>query len=346
MTPRRRVRRPKSVLSSWLAPRRKVRRPRVVKPLVRRAVRKAVAPAARPVRKAVASPGRWVRGPAAAIGGRTYDVYLPKGHRRTTKAPLVMLLHGCLQTPAEFADASRFTSVADRNGFLLVVPHQEGRHHPQRCWRWYESRHQQRGAGEPAVLAAILLDVLAETSRWRVEGKRVYVAGLSAGGAMAMTLAATYPDLVAAAGVHSAPAYRSATGGGQVLAAMAGRTRLPPPAAPAAAIAPLIVVQGRSDGVVAAGNAERIADQWLAHHSAAGASVGTARSRVDKGHTQGRPYTRIRWYAGRNRRVLEVWEVDRLGHAWSGGRAGGSYSDPEGPRASTLMWNFFRTHSR
>jgi poly(hydroxyalkanoate) depolymerase family esterase len=340
VTPRRRVRRPKSVLSSWLAPPRKVRRPRVAKPLVR---------PQRPVRRAVAPPrqqGRWVRGPAASIGGRSYDVYLPKGHRRTTKVPLVMLLHGCLQTPAEFADASRFTAVADRNGFLLVVPHQEGRHHPQRCWRWYESRNQQRGVGEPAVLAAILLDVLAETSRWRVEGGRVYVAGLSAGGAMAMTMAVTYPDLIAAAGVHSAPAYRSAAGGGQVLAAMAGRTRVPPPAAPVAAIAPLIVIQGRSDGVVAAANAERIADQWLAHYSVAGGPAATVRSRVDKGHAQGRSYTRIRWYAARNRRVLEMWEVERLGHAWSGGRAGGSYSDPEGPRASTLMWDFFRAHSR
>ncbi len=272
-------------------------------------------------------------------------MYLPKGYRRSAKAPLVMLLHGCLQTPAEFADATRFTSVADRNGFLLVVPHQEGRHHPQRCWRWYESRNQRRGAGEPAVLAAILRDVLGEPSRWRIEPGRVYVAGLSAGGAMALTLAATYPDLVAAAGVHSAPAYRSATGGGQALMAMAARTPVPPPAMPAAAIAPLIVVQGRSDGVVAAANADRIAEQWLAYSSAAGDPVGAARTRVDKGRTAGRGFVRVRWYAPRGRRVLEVWQVDRLGHAWSGGRAGGSYSDPEGPRASTLMWSFFRSHS-
>ncbi len=336
MTPRRRVRRPKSLLTAWMRPPRKPRRARSTAAVARSPARK---PAAPPGQQ-----GRWVGGPAAGFGGRSYDVYLPKGHRRTAKAPLVMLLHGCLQTPAEFADASRFTAVADRNGFLLVVPHQEGRHHPQRCWRWYESRNQQRGAGEPAALAAILLDVLAETSRWRVEGGRMYVAGLSAGGAMAMTLAATYPDLFAAAGVHSAPAYRSATGGSHAFAAMAGRTRVPPPAVPAAAIAPLIVVQGRADGVVAAANAERIADQWLAHHSAAG--VGAPRTRVDTGRLLGRGFTRIRWYAARGRRVLEVWQVDRLGHAWSGGRAGGSYSDPEGPRASTLMWNFFRTHSR
>lgn len=254
-----------------------------------------------------------------------------------------MLLHGCMQTPAEFADSSRFTAVADRNGFLLVVPHQESRHHPQRCWRWYEPRNQQRGAGEPAVLAAILLAVLAETSQWRIQRRQVYVAGLSAGGAMAMTLAATYPDLFAAAGVHSAPAYQSASGWSQALSAMAGRTTVPPPAVSAAAIAPLIVVHGRADGVVAAANAERIADQWLAY--AAGHSSRAPRTRVDTGRLLGRGFTRIRWYAARGRRVLEVWQVDRLGHAWSGGRPGGSYSDPEGPRASTLMWNFFRAHS-
>ncbi|HEY0812609.1 MAG TPA: PHB depolymerase family esterase [Pseudonocardia sp.] len=339
MTPRQRARRPKSLLSVWLRPR-MPRRPRSPAPVARprRPARRPAAPTARG--------GRWVQGPAAAYGSRSYDVYLPKGHRRSAKAPLVMLLHGCLQTPAEFADASRFTAVADRNGFLLVVPHQEGRHHPQRCWRWYESRNQLRGAGEPAVLATILLDVLAETSRWRVEGRQVYVAGLSAGGAMAMTLAATYPDLFAAAGVHSAPAYRSATGGSRALAAMAGRTPVPPPAAASAAIAPLIVVQGRADGVVAAANAERIADQWMAHHSAAGGTADAVRARVDKGQALGRGFTRVRWYSGSHgRRVLEVWQVDRLGHAWSGGRAGGSYSDPEGPRASTLMWNFFRTHA-
>ena len=108
-------------------------------------------------------------------------------------------------------------------------PTSSRRHHPQRCWRWYEAAHQHRDAGEPAVLAGIVAQVGAEQDRWRVDPRRVYVAGLSAGGAMALTLAATYPDVFAAAGVASAPAYRSANGAGQALGAMAGRTAVPPP---------------------------------------------------------------------------------------------------------------------
>ena len=111
-----------------------------------------------------------------------------------------------------------------------MLPRQEQRHHSQRCWRWYESLHQQRGSGEPAMLAAITRQVAAEEARWRVDPLRIYVAGLSAGGAMALIMATAYPDLFAAAGVHSAPAYRSATHGGQALPAMAARTPVPPPA--------------------------------------------------------------------------------------------------------------------
>jgi poly(hydroxyalkanoate) depolymerase family esterase len=290
------------------------------------------------------SPGRWVRSRAAQPGGRSYDVYLPAGYRRRTRAPLVLLLHGCTQTPAEFADATRFTTVADRNGFLLVLPHQESRHHPQGCWRWYEAAHQHRGAGEPALLAAIVAQVLAEPERWRADPRRVFVAGLSAGGAMALILAATYPDVVAGVGVHSAPPYRSATRGVQALSAMAARTTAPGPAG-SESMPPLIVLQGSSDRVVHPPNGDRVADQWLAFRGAEDpADPGrVTRSRGDTGRTaDGRDWTRVRWYTARGRRVLEYWVVDGLGHAWSGGRAGGSFSDPAGPRAATIMWAFFR----
>jgi poly(hydroxyalkanoate) depolymerase family esterase len=292
-------------------------------------------------------PGRWVAGPPAPIGGRSYDVYLPAGHRRRTKAPLVVLLHGCLQTPAEFADATRFVAVADRNGLLLVLPHQDRRHQPQRCWRWYEARNQRRGAGEPGILAGITAQVLAEAERWRADPARVYVAGLSAGGAMALALAATYPDVFAAVGVHSAPPYRSAVNVAQSLTAMAARTAVPAPPAGAPAMSPLIVLQGSADTVVRPANGPRDAEQWLAYRAAGSATdpVSEQRTRVDDGRSpDGRHWTRTRWYTTRGQRVLELWRIDGLAHAWSGGRPGGSYSDPAGPRAATLMWNFFRTH--
>lgn len=291
--------------------------------------------------------GHWYRGQRSALaGGRSYDVYLPAGLRRRTRVPLLLLLHGCRQTTAEFADATRFTTVADRNGFVLVLPQQEDRHHPMRCWRWYESRHQQRGAGEPAVLAAVVQQVLAEQTRWRVDPRRVYAAGLSAGGAMALTLAATYPDVFAAVGVHSAPAYRSATQAVHARAAMAARTAVPPPVSGVAtAMAPVIVVQGTADQVVLPDNGDRVADQWLAFRAAAAEPGRVGRTRADADRTaDGRRYTRVRWYCTRGRTVLEYWLVAGLGHAWSGGRPGGSYSDPTGPRAATVMWQFLRRH--
>jgi poly(hydroxyalkanoate) depolymerase family esterase len=299
-----------------------------------------------PRRAGRTSEGAWVSGAhLGSAGGRSYDVYVPPGLRRRTPAPLVVLLHGCGQTAADFVEATRFTATADRNGILLVLPHQQTRHHPQRCWRWYEAAHQQRGAGEPDVIAGIVAQVTAEETRWRVDPRRVYVAGLSAGGAMALTLAATYPDVFAAAGVHSAPAYRSSSGSGQALSAMAARTEVPPPRPGDSAIAPTIIVQGRADTVVRPLNGDRVADQWLAHRAAAEAADPIGRSRSDTGRTtDGRRYDVLRWYSDRGRKVLEYWLVDGLGHAWSGGRADGSFSDPDGPRATTLMWAFFRLH--
>ncbi len=290
------------------------------------------------------APGRWIRHEATP-GARAYDVYLPAGHRRRARAPMLLLLHGCRQAPAEFVDASRFTAVADRNRVVLVLPRQESRHHPQRCWRWYEAAHQQRGSGEPAMLAAVVASVVAERERWRIDPRRVYVAGLSAGGAMALVLGACYPDLFAAVGVHSAPPYRAATRAGQALAAMAARTAVPSPRDEAGT--PLIVVQGTADRVVHPNNGDRVADQWLATWRAAHAlptdGARVTRRRVDAGRSgDGREYTRVRWYTARGHRVLEHWTVTGLGHAWSGGRPGGSFSDPAGPRAATVMWDFFR----
>ena len=162
-----------------------------------------------------------------------------------------------------------------------------------------------------------------------------------------MILAATYPDLFAAVGVHSAPAYRSAAGGRHALAAMAGRTAVPlPVAGPGGPMPPVILFQGTADGTVRGANGQRVAEQWLAF---CGAHITDprdrdriSRSRTTAGRTSdGRTYTTTRWYTARGRTMLEYWQVDGLGHAWSGGAEGGSYSDPRGPRASTVMWRFF-----
>ncbi|WP_167761654.1 PHB depolymerase family esterase [Blastococcus sp. CT_GayMR19] len=294
--------------------------------------------------------GRWLRSThLGAAGSRSYDVYLPAGHRRSVRVPLVMLLHGCNQTAEQFVAATRFTALADRHGFVLVAPRQTRGHQAGGCWRWYESGHQTRGAGEPAVLAGIAAEVLAEPSRWRIDGTRVYAAGISAGGAMALILAATYSDVFAAVGVHSAPAYRSASNGRGAFGAMHGRGT-PPAPTPGAGMAPLVVVQGTADPVVYGSNGRLVTEQWLAYDAVRSADVRDGRritrSRVmTRRSTDGRRYSVTRWYSARGRKRLEHWEVDGLGHAWSGGTADGSYSDPKGPRASTVMWQFFAAHS-
>jgi poly(hydroxyalkanoate) depolymerase family esterase len=276
-------------------------------------------------------------------------VYLPLGHRRTTRSPLVLLLHGCNQTPEQFVAATRFTELADRHGFIVATARQTRGHHPGGCWRWYESAHQARGAGEPAILARITAELLAEPSRWRIDPSRVYVAGISAGGAMALILGATYPDVFAAVGVHSAPAYRSASAGRNALGAMRGRGT-PTPPLPGAQMAPLIVFQGTADTVVHERSGRLMAEQWLAYDAARSTGardpLRITRSRAgEKRSADGRRYTVTRWYSARGRKQLEYWRVHGLGHAWSGGVADGSYSDPRGPRASTAMWRFFASHS-
>jgi poly(hydroxyalkanoate) depolymerase family esterase len=300
--------------------------------------------------------GTWRQSRFTGVAGtRSYRVYIPVGLRRTSKAPMVLALHGCGQDGLDFAAGTRFNDLADRHKFVVVYPEQPMTHNGQRCWNWFRAGHQFRTQGEPAILAGIVRQVIGESTRWRIDPERVYVTGISAGGAMAVVLAATYPELFAAVGVHSAPPYRSATSPAGALAAMQGRALQPPVEATASdAMPPMIVFHGTQDGTVRSVNAQRVADQWLAYYNhdvrrrADAAPIGrpriatteparptTARSR--------RGYRVSRWYAG-GQKVLELWIVDGLGHAWSGGSKSGSYSDTRGPRASTEMWRFFSAH--
>lgn len=302
-------------------------------------------------------------------GSRAYYLHTPKGVRRSTRVPLVVALHGCDQDAREFAEGTRFNAVADRNGFAVVYPEQSRFANGQRCWSWFRPEHQSRHRGEPAVIAGIVQRLLAERTLWRIDPSRVYVTGLSAGGGMAMVLAATYPDLFAAVGVHSGPPYRAATRPARAVAAMQGQVMPPPPPSVTdVAMPPLVVFQGTRDLTVRRTNARRLADQWLHWYDdgqaagEAGTGPGTRRTGaapvgpVGAVQTRRKPaaapfsgrgtrgYTVSTWSVGR-RRVLEVWEVDGLGHAWCGGSGQSSYCDPRGPRASTEMWRFFTRHT-
>ncbi|MET0966981.1 MAG: PHB depolymerase family esterase [Nakamurella sp.] len=282
-----------------------------------------------------------------AAGTRAYRVYVPTGLGRTRKVPMLLALHGCGQNALDFAAGTRFNDLADKHKFVVVYPEQGVTHNGQRCWNWFRSGHQFRAQGEPAILAGIVRRVSQDTAKWRIDTERIYVAGISAGGAMAVVLAATYPELFAAIGVHSAPPYRSASGPVDALAAMQGRTmHTHVENVATAAMPPMIVFQGSADSTVRSVNAQRVADQWVAFHDHdAAAALGRPRSASTAPGRPGsarsrRGYRVSRWYSG-GHKVLEVWVVTGLGHAWSGGSPKGSYSDSRGPRATTEMWKFF-----
>jgi poly(hydroxyalkanoate) depolymerase family esterase len=296
--------------------------------------------AAKPLAYRVAAPsgtGQWVRATYSdGAGSRAYRTYLPEkdqGQRR----PLVVMLHGCKQNPEDFALGTRMNELADELGFVVVYPEQSVAANHARCWNWFRAEDQKRDAGEPALIAGITREAIA---RHKADRRRVYVAGLSAGGAMAAILGRTYPDLYAAVGVHSGLAYGAADDAHSALAAMRGRGGRDPgspgamPAGP-----PTIVFHGDRDTTVHPGNAERLIEQ-----------VAPVRSpffsrpmppTVEKGEAKGRAYTRTVRRDSAGRPAYEHWLVHDTGHAWSGGNWRGSFTDPKGPDASRAMLHFF-----
>jgi poly(hydroxyalkanoate) depolymerase family esterase len=258
-------------------------------------------------------------------GNRPYRLYVPSAGTVSTR-PLVVMLHGGTQDGATFAHSTGMDAVAEEHGLLVAYPEQVTSANPMRYWNWFSQQH--RTSDEPAIIASVIAELV------RTEGAdptRVYVAGFSAGAAMAAVLASTHPDVVAAVGIHSGLAAGAAHDVASAFTAM----RSPGPVRPLAQPVPAITFHGDADPTVSITNSARLADQF---------GLGVRPQTEQGGVADGRNYTVHRHHMDHDKVALEQWVVHGMAHAWSGGATGGSYTDPTGPDASAQMVRFFLSH--
>jgi poly(hydroxyalkanoate) depolymerase family esterase len=301
--------------------------------------------------------GEWVSGSASnAAGTRNYALWVPSSYHKRKSIPLVMMLHGCMQTPRDLAAISGMNDIADKNNFLVVYPEQTKEANPLRCWNWFDTKHQARDSGEPSLLSAIVQQV---ASTHNLDARRVYVAGISAGAAMAVVMGATYPDLFSGVGVMAGLAFKAGTTVETGLAAMkqggsdpkqqamlAFKARGESVSAKSVRRMPVIVFHGDADPYLSPVNAEQVIAQWAKtndylddgedNDSVKSEPAGTTEGSVPAGHD----YTRSVYNDRAGRLLMEKWIVKGLGHAWSGSPVASTFADPKGPNASEEMWRF------
>ena len=270
-------------------------------------------------------------------GTRAYKLFIPDSYYGKP-SPLIVMLHGCMQSPDDLAAGTRMNVLAEELAFLVAYPEQPISANLLKCWNWYNRRDQQRDHGEPSLVAGITRQVIKD---YAVDPRRVYVAGMSAGGGAAAVLGEVYPDLYAAIGVHSGIACGVAHDAISGLAAMAtghvgDRKEHLEGLAAEYRLVPTIVFQGDRDTTVNPLNADHFAPAIMAAVGEKQTHSGDARG--------GRAYTQTTIDDTSGHRALERWMIHGMGHAWSGGSSAGSYTDPEGPDASWELVRFFLSY--
>ena len=299
-----------------------------------------------------ARPGQFVRRSFTNhAGSRAYKLYIPSSSSAHSGDPaaVVVMLHGCTQSPDDFAAGTRMNALAEQRGFLVVYPAQSVNANGSKCWNWFRTEDQDRDRGEPALIAGITREVVASH---HVDERRVFVAGLSSGAAMAVILGATYPDIYAAVGAHSGLPYGAAHDMPSAFGAMKRSTGLAGMSAGTGGGAqraarvrgvPTIVFHGDRDHTVHAQNGAEIVEQAIRGHADAPRLQASTRRGAAAG---GRQYTHTVYADTAKQPVVEQWVLHGAGHAWSGGSPQGSFTDMGGPDASAEMIRFFHSQPR
>lgn len=305
----------------------------------------------------------WTTGHAhARDGARNYKLWVPARLEEGKPAPLLMLLHGCKVSAESMAEISGMNEVAEKNRFIAVYPEQRRRANLMKCWNWFNPRHQSRDAGEPAILAAIVEHV---RTQYEIDSNRTYVAGISAGGAMAIIMGTVYADLFAGIAVCSGAEYKAATNAAQGFTTMksggpdpvrqgklAYEAMQPALARRPRTRMPVIVFHGSADERVNPLNADQIVAQWKSTNECLASETGEGFSVLEREEpgsvADGYSYNKHIFTDQTGALLMEKWIVENLGHAWSGSPHAHKYGNPKGPRASEEIWRFFSeagTHS-
>jgi poly(hydroxyalkanoate) depolymerase family esterase len=323
-----------------------VRKRAATKPLKTATAQRKAAPLPKPKTKPRAGPGQTARRTTAdgarqgsftrAVfsddqGRRSYKLYIPAHATPGALMPLVVMLHGCTQTPDDFATGTGMNLLADERGFMVAYPAQPVSANRNRCWNWFRPTDQARDRGEPALIAGIARQILRDHP---ADPRRVYIAGLSAGGAAAAIAANAYPDIFAAAGVHSGLPIGAAQGPASAFLAMQAGSL----GSHQSVAMPTIIFHGDADQTVHPRNGRAVAARALGSFPRL---TETVRNSSSKG---GHKFSKTAHRAQNRKSYCEYWTVAGAGHAWSGGKATGTFADPKGPDASREMVRFFLQH--